>query len=167
MKIKYFIIALALLCSLFVYLFYRTEQTVVNLVVIQIMGWDTFQEIRSGVNSKIILNGFQTYSLPEALWVLCLTLLSKRYKFRLATKEISLVYLPIILAFGFEFFQWIHWSNGSADLNDLWGSLLFWALGMKGFPEREPKIYLSESLNIHAALCTACYAVVYLAHVRN
>ena len=167
MKFKYFIIALALLSSLFVYLFYRTEQTVVNWVVIQFMGWDTFQEIRSGVNAKIGLTGFQVYSLPEALWVLSLTLLSKRYKVRFAAQEISLVFLPIILVLGFEFFQWMHWSNGSADLNDLWGALLCWALGMAVFPEREPKVYLAESLNIHALLCAACYAVVYLAHVRH
>lgn len=114
-----------------------------------------------------MLSNFQMYSLPEALWVLSLTLLSKRYKVRFAAQEFSLVYLPIILAFGFEFFQWMHWSHGSADLNDIWGALVFWVLGMAVFPEREPKVYLSESLNIHAVLCTACYAVVYLAHVRN
>ena len=81
--------------------------------------------------------------------------------------QISLWYLPLLLAFGFEFFQWMHWSNGSADLNDLLGAGLFWALGMTVFPEKEPKISLFQSFNIHALLCTGAYAVVYLAHVMN
>jgi hypothetical protein len=85
----------------------------------------------------------------------------------MASLEISLVYVPILLACGFEFFQWMHWSQGSADANDLWGALVFWALGVAVFPEREPKVYLTDTLNIHAVLCTACYAVVYLAYVRH
>jgi hypothetical protein len=107
------------------------------------------------------------YSLPEALWILSITLLSKRYVICLGKRQIALWYFPIILAFGFEFFQWMHWSKGSADLNDLWGALLFWVLGMMVFPEREPKISLFQSFNIHALLCTGAYAVVYLAHVIN
>jgi len=85
----------------------------------------------------------------------------------MASLEISLGYVPILLACGFEFFQWMHWSKGSADLNDLWGALLFWVIGMMVFPEREPKISLFQSFNIHALLCTGAYAVVYLAHVIN
>ena len=95
------------------------------------------------------------------------SLLSKRYMIQLGNRHISLWYLPLILAFGFEFFQWMHWSNGSADLNDLLGAGLFWALGMTVFPEKEPKISLFQSFNIHALLCTGAYAVVYLAHVMN
>lgn len=167
MKVKNFIIALALLLSLFVYLFFRTEQTLVNYIFIKVFGGEPFYQSRLWVTSHVMLSNFQMYSLPEALWILSITLLSKRYKVRFAAQEISLVYLPIILAFGFELFQWMHWSQGSADLNDIWGALVFWALGMAVFPEREPKVYLSESLNIHVVLCTACYAVVYLAHLRN
>ncbi len=103
----------------------------------------------------------------EALWVFSLTLLSKRYKFQMASLEISLGYVPILLACGFEFFQWMHGSQGSADANDLWGSFLFWLIGLFTFPEKESKVYLTDSLNIHTVLCTACYAVVYLAHVRH
>lgn len=114
-----------------------------------------------------MLSNFQIYSLPEALWILAITLLSKRYVIQFRNLHISLWYLPVLLAFGFEFFQWMHWSNGSADLNDLWGALLFWALGMTVFPEREPKISLFQSFNIHALLCMGTYAVVYLAHVIN
>lgn len=167
MRIKYFIIALALLLSLFVYLFFRTEQTVVNYLFIKIGGVAPFYESRLWVTSHIMLSNFQIYSLPEALWILAITLLSKRYVIQFGNLHISLWYLPVLLAFGFEFFQWMHWSNGSADLNDLWGALLFWALGMTVFPEREPKISLFQSFNIHALLCTGTYAVVYLAHVIN
>ena len=167
MRIKYFIIALALLLSLFVYLFFRTEQTVVNYLFIKIGGGAPFYESRLWVTSHIMLSNFQIYSLPEALWILAITLLSKRYVIQFRNLHISLWYLPVLLAFGFEFFQWMHWSNGSADLNDLWGALLFWALGMTVFPEREPKISLFQSFNIHALLCMGTYAVVYLAHVIN
>ena len=167
MKLKYFIIALALLLSLFVYLFFRTEQTVVNHLLIQLFGGEPFYQSRLWVTSRVTLSNFQMYSLPEALWILSITLLSKRYVICLGKRQIALWYFPIILAFGFEFFQWMHWSKGSADLNDLWGALLFWVLGMMVFPEREPKISLFQSFNIHALLCTGAYAVVYLAHVIN
>ena len=167
MRIKYFIIALALLLSLFVYLFFRTEQTIVNYLFIKIWGGEHFYQSRAWVTARVNLSNFQMYSMPEALWILAITLLSKRYMIQLGNRHISLWYLPLILAFGFEFFQWMHWSNGSADLNDLWGAGLFWALGMTVFPEKEPKISLFQSFNIHALLCTGAYAVVYLAHVMN
>ena len=167
MRIKYFIIALALLLSLFVYLFFRTEQTIVNYLFIKIWGGEPFYQSRAWVTARVNLSNFQMYSMPEALWILAITLLSKRYMIQLGNRHISLWYLPLILAFGFEFFQWMHWSNGSADLNDLWVAGLFWALGMTVFPEKEPKISLFQSFNIHALLCTGAYAVVYLAHVMN
>ena len=167
MRIKYFIIALALLLSLFVYLFFRTEQTIVNYLFIKIWGGEPFCQSRAWVTARVNLSNFQMYSMPEALWILAITLLSKRYMIQLGNRHISLWYLPLILAFGFEFFQWMHWSNGSADLNDLWGAGLFWALGITVFPEKEPKISLFQSFNIHALLCTGAYAVVYLAHVMN
>ena len=167
MRIKYFIIALALLLSLFVYLFFRTEQTIVNYLFIKIWGGEPFYQSRAWVTARVNLSNFQMYSMPEALWILAITLLSKRYMIQLGNRHISLWYLPLILAFGFEFFQWMHWSNGSADLNDLLGAGLFWALGMTVFPEKEPKISLFQSFNIHALLCTGAYAVVYLAHVIN
>ena len=167
MRIKYFIIALALLLSLFVYLFFRTEQTIVNYLFIKIWGGEPFYQSRAWVTARVNLSNFQMYSMPEALWILAITLLSKRYMIQLGNRHISLWYLPLILAFGFEFFQWMHWSNGSADLNYLWGAGLFWALGMTVFPEKEPKISLFQSFNIHALLCTGAYAVVYLAHVMN
>lgn len=143
------------------------EQTVVNYIFIKIIGGEAFYQSRLWITSHVVLTNFQTYSMPEALWVLSITLLSKRYKVRFAGQEIPFVYFPLIVAFGFEFFQWMHWSQGSADVNDLWGSLLFWSLGLFAFPEKESKVYLFESLNIYDVLCTACYAVVYLAHVRN
>ena len=139
----------------------------VNYLFIKILGGAPYYQSRLWVTSHIMLSNFQVYSLPEALWILAITLLSKRYVIQFGNLHISFWYLPVLLAFGFEFFQWMHWSNGSADLNDLWGALLFWALGMTVFPEREPKISLFQSCNIHVLLCTGTYAVVYLAHVIN
>lgn len=149
------------------YLFYRTEHTLVNWVFIQVLGGEPFHNARLWVNTRVVLNGFQMYSLPEALWILSITLLSKRYILKLGQFSLQLWFLPLLVAFGFEFFQLLHWSNGIADFNDLWGAVLFWTVGMIIFPEKEPKISLFQSFNIHAVLCTATYAVVYLAHVIN
>lgn len=167
MKLRYLIITLSLLSSLFVYLFYRTEQTLVNWVFIQILGGEPFHHARLWVNARVVLSGFQMYSLPEALWILSITLLSKRFVIKFGRISLQLWFLPLLVAFGFEFFQWMHWSRGIADINDLWGALLFWIVGLIVFPEKEPKISLFQSFNIHTVLCTATYAVVYLAHVIN
>ncbi len=165
MKIKYFIIAISLLLSLFVYVFYRTEQTLVNYLCIQLVGIDAFSQSRIWMHAHVTLSGFQRYSLPEALWILSITLLSKRYVFHWGKKVFSMYYIPLILALGFEVFQYWGWSAGHADVQDLWGAVLFWGLGMWLFPEREPKISLFKNMNIHTLLCTGTYAVVYLAHV--
>ncbi len=165
MKIKYYIIGISLLLSLFVYVFYRTEQTLVNYLCIQMVGGDMFSLSRIWMHKHITLSAFQRYSLPEALWILSITLLSKRYVIKWGRFTFSLLYLPLILAFGFECFQFLGWSPGQADINDLVGGILFWIIGVLLFPERDPKISLFKNMNIHSLLCTGTYAVVYLAHV--
>ena len=165
LKAKLTLIVPALFVSLFVYLFFRTEQTVVNYLAISVFGENSYWAFRSYINEHIQLGSFGVYSLPEALWILSVTLLSKRYVLNLNNWQISLKYVPLILVLGFEWFQFQHWANGHFDWIDLLGGTSFWMLGMLIFPEKKPKTNLFSNWNFHGIACILSYAIVYLAHV--
>jgi len=165
LRTKYTLIVSSLLVSLFVYLFYRTEQTVINHLVIATIGEAPYWVIRDWINQHIHLGPFGVYSLPEALWVLAITLLSKRYYLGLNRLKISLKFVPVLLVIGFEWFQFAHWANGRFDWVDLAGGIVFWVLGLLVLPEKEPKASLLAKWNFHGVACVLSYAIVYLAHV--
>lgn len=165
LRTKYTLIVSSLLLSLFVYLFYRTEQTVVNYLVIAAIGEAPYWVIRDWMHQHIHLGSFGVYSLPEALWVLTITLLSKRYYLGLNRLKISLKFVPILLVVGFEWFQYAHWTNGRFDWIDLAGGFVFWVLGLLVLPEKEPKTSLLANWNFHCIACVLSYVIVYLAHV--
>ena len=165
LRTKYILIVSSLLVSLFVYLFYRTEQTVVNHLVIAAIGDAPYWVIRDWINQNIHFGSFGVYFLPEALWVLAITLLSKRYSLGLIRLKISLKFVPVLLVIGFEWFQFAHWANGRFDWVDLAGGFVFWVVGLLVVPEKEPKTSLFSKLNFHGIACVLSYAIVYLAHV--
>lgn len=147
------------------YSFFRTEQTLINVISIKLLGLDTFHDLKYWVLLHVSLNPFEIYSLPGALWIFSITLISKRYILMLGNWEFPLWLMPLFLSIGFELFQYLHWLNGSYDLADLISGIAFWLLGLFLFPERNPKLPLFKSFNVHKFVCVASYAVVYLAHV--
>ena len=165
MKKHYFLIALSLLFSLFIYMFYRTEKTVINDIFISIVSCDNFVKWRSAISGQLQLNETIIYSLPEGLWVFCITLTSKFFFIKLGDRKIRLVFLPLVFSIGLELFQLLHLTNGRFDFWDIGVSVLFWAAAnyLIRYSSNSENIFNPVSLN--SVICIFSYLIVYLAHV--
>ncbi|RYZ31252.1 MAG: hypothetical protein EOP49_39285, partial [Sphingobacteriales bacterium] len=125
MKRYYAIAASALLLALFLYLFYRTEKTLVNIMLREIVGMARAHGIRQFVVQHLPLPEWMVYSLPGALWVFAATLLSRQLYLNLPNYSIPLSVLPALYAVMMEFLQLAHWLPGTFDFTDALLALAF------------------------------------------
>jgi hypothetical protein len=153
--------------SLFTYLFYRTEKTVVNEIAILLFSFHRYAAFRDAVVSFLPLDGLIVYSLPEGLWVFCITLTSKPYYIQLHKGRIDCVIIPLIYCVGLEVFQLLHLTKGRFDFTDIWISVLFWLLANYLFNYNDEKQNLLEPLNLKRMACFGSYGIVYLSHVLH
>lgn len=154
-----------MLPALGIYLFYRTEKTVINDLCIAIFSYRRFNELRTGITTALPLNEHIIYSLPEGLWVFCITLTSKFLFLRTGRYRLNLLYMPLAFSIGLECLQWLHITNGRFDCWDIGASLLFWFIAACLVPFANTKQDILSPFNQRSALCIASYLVVYLAHV--
>lgn len=165
MSRKYIFICVSLLISLFIYLFYRTDRTVVNEIVIRMISFGTYTMLKAHIVKVLPFNDIVVYSLPEGLWVFCITLTSKPYYIKLNNWRMDCVFIPLIFCFGLEILQLFHITNGRFDLMDIGISAIFWLIGNYAFSDRSDKQNILTSLNSKTMVCLASYCIVYLAHV--
>jgi hypothetical protein len=164
-KKNYFLIVLFLLISLFIYLFYRTEKTVANQIFISLISFDKFVELRKAITNTLSLNERIIYSLPEGLWVFCITLTSKYLFLKVGNREINLLFLPLIFSIGLELFQLLHFTNGRFDFWDIAFSVLFWAIANFLIPLKNTKQNILHPFTTRSFIFLFSYLIVYLAHV--
>lgn len=165
MKKKYLLITLCLLFSLFIYLFYRTEKTVANKIFISLISFDSFIELRNSIKNTLPLNRYIIYSLPEGLWIFCITLTSKFLFLKIGKHEVNLLYMPLVFAISLEFFQLFQITNGYFDFWDIGFSIVFWAIATYLLPSWNIKQNILTPLNSNSFICVLSYLIVYLAHV--
>jgi hypothetical protein len=159
------LIAAALFVCLFVYVFYRTEKTLINQLIIMVFSRERYSDLKTTVTSAMRLNDWLIYSLPEGLWVFCITLTSSPFYVEVQKRKWRLVVVPILLALIMEVFQLLHFSNGRFDLADINFAAGFWLIALfcsRANTHREP---LFKSFNSKTIGCIASYSIVYLAHV--
>jgi hypothetical protein len=165
MKRKYILIIISLLISLFIYLFYRTDRTLVNQLVIHLISIDTYAKLKASVAGALPLNDIIVYSLPEGLWVFCITLTSRHYYIEMFGRRMDCLYIPILFSVGLELFQLLHITNGRFDFMDISVSFIFWLSGAYLIGGRYQKQNILTQLNLKTTVCLASYCIVYLAHV--
>lgn len=165
MKKKYFVITLSLFISLLIYLFYRTDRTVINEIIIHIFSLETYIRLKTSIIKLLPLNEIVIYSLPEGLWILCATITSKPYYIRLGNWQIKCVLIPLIYCISLEILQLYHITNGRFDFMDIWISITFWLIGNYSFKEQTDQQNILMPLNFKSVACLATYSVVYLSHV--
>lgn len=153
----------ALAFSLFVYLFYRSSATVAPLVCAHALGQERFFAMRKAVRAVVSLDEFAVYSLPEGLWILCLTLASTGLSFSVRKRRIPMALLPPIYAVGLEFAQRWGLIRGRFDLVDIAVSLSFWTAGVLFHPPVASHHSLKPDRR--ALVLVVCWSIVYLAHV--
>ncbi|ARS43122.1 hypothetical protein CA265_24950 [Sphingobacteriaceae bacterium GW460-11-11-14-LB5] len=154
-----------MIVSLFIYVFYRTDKTLVNQVIIQLVSFKTYQHLKLIITASLPLNKYIIYSLPEGLWVFCITLTSKEFYFDLFKKRINCVFIPLVFVVALELFQLFRITNGYFDFFDIGISLLFWLIAAKIIDTQQRLENLFHSLNYNNLFCVLSYCIVYFAHV--
>lgn len=165
MRKKYIFICISLLISLFIYLFYRTERTVVNEIVIRVISLATYARLKAYIVTVLPLNNMIIYSLPEGLWVFCITLTSKPYYITRNNWRIDGMFIPLIFCVSLEILQLFHIANGRFDFMDIGVSVVFWLLGSYIVSDKCEKQDIFTRPNSKTIVCLASYCIVYLAHV--
>ena len=165
MKKKYWLIILSLLASLFIYLFYRSEKTVINQIFISIISHDDYLSLRNFITTNLCLNKHIVYSLPEGLWVFCITLTSKFLFVNIGKREINLLFAPLVFSIGLELFQLIQLTNGRFDYWDIGLSILFWVVAIYLIKQKGARQNILKPFNAQSVICLLSYLIVYLAHV--
>ena len=159
------LLAICLSACLFIYVFYRTEKTLVNYIATALLSKAGYEGIKEIIISILPLRNVIVYSLPEGLWVFCITITSSFFYIRIRNRELSLTLVPILMAVFMEVSQLIGFTNGRFDVMDILFSAVFWMSGLyitKNNPDKEP---IFQSFNARAVFCASNYAIVYMAHV--
>jgi len=165
MRKDYLYIALCLPICLFIYLFYRTEYTVINQIFIALTSKETFFAIKEIVTTALPLPKLIVYSLPEGLWVFCIALTSKSLFVKIRRREIDLIFVPLLVAIAWEFLQLFHVTNGQFDFIDIGFSILFWIIAKYLIKDNNKRQNIVKPFNMRSFICIFSYAIVYLSHV--
>jgi len=166
-KRNYVVIIICLLVSLFIYLFYRTEKTVVTEIFISIISHNKYIQARQLISNLFPLGKHVIYSLPEGLWVLCITLTSKSLFIQLGRFKFYCIFLPLIFSIGLELFQLLHLTNGRFDFWYIGISIFCWSIGNYFIKHQTAQQHILKPINYRSIVCFFSYAIVYLAHVWN
>lgn len=128
MSIRNVVIALMMAVCLFIYLFFRMETIIVNNLAIWVLSLENYSAARLWVNNVVQLPDVMVYSLPEGLWIFCLTLMARNVKFEVTKRVIDCSVFPLIYALLLEVLQLLELTNGTFDFMDLIFATSFWLL---------------------------------------
>jgi hypothetical protein len=165
LKRIHLLIGFLLTISSFIYLFYRTEKTIISQLFISAVSYHHYAWIKNYISSHVLLNDLIVYSVPEGFWVLCITLTSKNLLIRIGDRQLNCLFVPLILAIGLEGLQWANFTNGQFDYWDLGAALFFWVLGVYAIRYQPSDQPIFKPFNFRSMACLTSYAIVYLAHV--
>jgi len=162
MKHKYFYITILLLVSLWIYVCYRTEHTIINQLMSYLLTDAHFQAMQQAVSEAIPLPSIVIYSLPEGLWILATTITSEKIVLKLGKFSIALIYIPLWVCLGIEIVQYVGWSKGVFDWLDVGIVVLFWLVGYLFTKQATPKI---ENSRLPIYYTAFNYSIVFLSCV--
>ena len=158
-------LTVSLFLCLFIYIFYRTEKTLVTRLFIALFSREEYSFLKTRIKFFLPLQDCLIYSLPEGLWVFCITVTSSFFYLEMGKRKWELVYIPIGVVLLMEIFQLLHFANGRFDLMDITVSTGFWLLALfctRTNAEKEP---LFQTVNTKTICCMLSYSIVFLAHV--
>ena len=158
------LLAICLSACLFIYVFYRTEKTVVNYIATTLLSKAGYTGVKEIITSVLPLRDIIIYSLPEGLWVFCITITSSFFYVEVRDRKLSLTLVPMVLAILMEVSQLSGITNGRFDVMDILFSAVFWMFGLfitKNNPDKEPVF----PFKARVVFCASNYAIVYMAHV--
>jgi len=147
-----------MLVALFIYVFYRPEETVACQLwaALPFSVWVDLKNLRQ----TLPLNTFLVYSFPAGLWVFSTTILSFKQSLTILNHKLSLVYLPILYGVGLEFMQSWGLTDGTFDYFDLGAMLIAWAGAVAYLSFQNKRGQEGSKIS---KLVVVCYAVLILA----
>ena len=151
--------------ALFIYVFYRTDKTVINQLLLLVVPPGKFTASRTAVASALPLPAWMLYSLPEALWVFCAMLLSKNIFFTIGRFTINCAYIPMGFAILWELLQLTHVTKGYFDFTDLLLCATASVLALCFFRPPYAPTHLFKRFNVRSVLFFWIFGIVYLSHV--
>lgn len=165
MKKYYLTISTGLLAALFLYAFYRTCNTVVNRAFAAVLSQSRFDALREAVTTALPLPKFVIYSMPEALWVFCATLMSKNLFFGVSRRPVNCMYLPLAFAYLWEFFQLTGVTNGRFDFFDLFSCLAASIMAQEFLRPPYAPVHVLRHFSWQGVMFFTGFGIVYLSHV--
>jgi len=160
-------IVVALLASLFIYVFYRSDKTLINEIVKLVFSFDRYAGIKSAIAAMLPLNEIVIYSLPGGLWMFCATILAQDFYLPFRRYKIQMTYIPLGFAIGLELFQLLHVTNGRFDPWDVVFYVTFWLAATWVIRSQQPQQNILSPFTLRGFICLACFFSVFLAHVTH
>ncbi len=159
-------IIIPLIICLFIYTFYRAEETNVNLLLKHVFHSD-FQSIRAHVSETIPLPSVVIYNLPEGLWIFSITLLGANLFLTITQRKIHIVYFPILFVLLLEILQLFKITDGTFDLLDIVISSAFWLLALAYCSTYESSLRELKNNRARFILFIIVFSLAYLSDLNN
>ena len=162
-------IFMPLLICFFIAVFYRVDETNIN-ILLDFIWPESFTTFKTRLGAYLPpLPDLFVYSLPEGLWVFSLTLIGIRLQFCFMDFKIPFVWIPITDALILELFQWLNWTDGTFDFQDIFISIVFWILaliiGQHAIFKADKKI--ADQSKLSYATFFFILIIVYMADTNN
>ena len=167
MKRYYTIIVTALLAALFIYLFYRTEKTIINIMFTKLFGSSITISLRHFFKTYLPLPDLIVYSLPGALWVFSATLISRHLYVRFRKYVVPLCIFPMLYTVLLEFLQLTHFLPGTFDYIDIILAMGFGLLARRSVKCPMPVQHIFYQYSYRTTSLVYIYGIVFLSHVQR
>ena len=114
-RVRLFVSTSALILCLFIYVVYRSQTCLVNVIAGHFLRNDQFISLRESIQNSLPVPGFFIYQIPGGLWVFAATLASYNGHFRLLQQRLPHAALPVLVAIGLELLQSLSLTDGTPD----------------------------------------------------
>lgn len=152
----------ALAAGFLIYLLYRTEQCILNLIAEAILSQTHWDTLRQSVQSFLPLHQSIIFQVPGGLWVFASSLFASSVPTTTKALHLTLIVIPVSIAIFIEFAQSLHWTDGTPDPGDVAAACIgfFFAVGVSLlFPIPRPSEFQSALPKI-GALCLCIIALI-------
>ncbi len=141
----------ALVPAAFLYLFYRSPQTVIALMLRQFLPAGWYEAARNFLHAALPIPGTVIGILPGALWVFAVTCVLRNVRLSFSRLSVPLWPLPLIVTLAFEAEQVMGAFTGSFDTGDIIAGIVASGLAMM-WPRRTPALVEWSDLTPRARL---------------
>jgi hypothetical protein len=113
----------------FFYFAYRSDHTLSNRLVGYLFEPSTYRVLKQEVAHWLPVPSVLRGCMPSVLWCFIATSLFGGWTIRFsADRTIALMPVPPLLNAGWEFIQWVGWTDGRADWRDVVAGLVGWVI---------------------------------------